>query len=78
MDENGLEQFYWTIAIHKSHYFSKNLTNDNVDEAAPKVLRLEQLSLLFEIYAIQLSITTVVFIIELIVYRSRAARNEGV
>lgn len=74
--ENGLNQFLWTFAKFNSRINLLAEKGNNERENTMKVLGMDQLSIFFMVYAIQLFIAIVVFIIELNVHRLNGTMNE--
>lgn len=70
MMENGLERFYWTNARFRGRINFRIEKGENRTEPPVfEVLNLEQLSFFFVLYAIQMAIAIIIFILELIVHR---------
>lgn len=64
--ENGLNEFYWSLASLKSRINFMTEYENNMDNAdIVKVVGLEQLSIFFLLYAVQITVAIGVFIIEL-------------
>lgn len=73
MIENGVDGFLWNFARFTGR-INFRVDNENnsaigVDENIPKMLELEQLSMFFVLYGVQIFIAIVVFIIERITHR---------
>lgn len=75
--ENGLESFYQTFArLIGNINFMRDHENNIEETTDMRVLGLEQLSLFFVLYGVQISIAIVIFIIELNVYHIGAVEHD--
>lgn len=71
MVENGIDEFFWTFARFTGliNFRVENNRAIDDDEMMPKMLGLEQLSMFFILYIVQMIIAIVVFITELYTHR---------
>lgn len=81
MIESGFENFHLEFALLKYHIINGDDSSSEFDERdTMTMLTFDQLFFFFVVYIIEIIIAILVFVIELIVYRLKAARKreEGI
>lgn len=76
MMESGLFHFYRRFARFKARIISRHSREEKEDETMPKNLGIEEMFFIFLMYLVLMSTAIAIFIIELIVYRFKAGRNQ--